>query len=141
MQHPSHRHQQRVHRRTQQYLGERGDAGDHLSLRADAGDEIEKAVIRCLTTNESIKLGEYFGFDVLIEKNPANSNIFLTGTPCVAVLQGELKYTSEVSLGNNIGNVRRIEKLASMTNRLEFVNTELRKNHVDDIEPVPTKLS
>lgn len=32
----------------------------------------------------------------------------------VAVLQGNLKYTSEVSLGNNMGNVRRIENLAGI---------------------------
>ncbi len=154
--------------------------GDKIfTERADAGDEIEKAIIRCSTTNESIKLGKYFGFDISIEKNPANSNLFSTGTPCVAVLQGELKYTSEVSLGNNIGNVRRIEnlagmqinqkiqqfssaldksksdleeaknnmsklfehaeELAKMTSRLDFVNSELSKNHVPDKEPIPVE--
>lgn len=146
--------------------------------RTDAGDEIEKAVIRCSTTGESVKLGKYFGFDISIEKNPANSNLFQAGTPCVAVLQGNLKYTSEVSLGNNVGNVRRIENLAgiqinqkiqqfsasldkakadleeaksnvskpferaseleTMTKRLEVVNEQLSKNHInDDDEPIP----
>ncbi|UKI16679.1 MAG: hypothetical protein L6V87_01985 [Ruminococcus sp.] len=49
-----------------------------------------------------------------LRKNPANGNFFNSGTPCVAVLQGNLKYTSEVSLGNNVGNVRRIENLAGI---------------------------
>lgn len=88
--------------------------GKILDERADVGEQIEKAIIKCSTTGESVKLGKYFGFDVSVEKNPANSNFFNSGTPCVAVLQGNLKYTSEVPLGNNVGNVRRIEKLASI---------------------------
>ena len=88
--------------------------GKIFDERADVGEQIEKAIIKCSTTGESVKLGKYFGFDVSIEKNPANSNFFNSGTPCVAVLQGKLKYTSEVSLGNNVGNVRRIENLAGI---------------------------
>lgn len=88
--------------------------GRNFVERTDAGEEIEKAIIRCSTTGESINIGKYFGFDVSIEKNPANSNLFQAGTPCVAVLHGNLKYTSEVSLGNNVGNVRRIENLAGI---------------------------
>ncbi len=88
--------------------------GKIFDERADVGEQIEKAIIKCSTTGESVKLGKYFGFDVSIEKNPANSNFFNSGTPCVAVLQGTLKYTSEVSLGNNVGNVRRIENLAGI---------------------------
>ena len=88
--------------------------GKIFDERADVGEQIEKAIIKCSTTGESVKLGKYFGFDVSIEKNPANNNFFNSGTPCVAVLQGTLKYTSEVSLGNNVGNVRRIENLAGI---------------------------
>lgn len=88
--------------------------GKIFDERADVGEQIEKAIIKCSTTGESVKLGKYFGFDVSIEKNPANGNFFNSGTPCVAVLQGNLKYTSEVSLGNNVGNVRRIENLAGI---------------------------
>ena len=88
--------------------------GKIFDERADVGEQIEKAIIKCSTTGESVKLGKYFGFDVSIEKNPANSNFFNSGTPCIAVLQGNLKYTSEVSLGNNVGNVRRIENLAGI---------------------------
>lgn len=88
--------------------------GKTFDERAKVGEEIEKAIIKCSTTGESVNLGKYFGFDVSIEKNPANSNFFNSGTPCVAVLQGNLKYTSEVSLGNNMGNVRRIENLAGI---------------------------
>lgn len=82
--------------------------------RAEAGEEIEKAIIKCSATGEGVKLGKYFGFDVSIEKNPASSSFFETGTPCVAALQGNLKYTSEVSLSNNVGNIRRIENLADI---------------------------
>lgn len=88
--------------------------GKTFDERAKVGEEIEKAIIKCSTTGETVKLGKYFGFDVSIEKNPANGNFFNSGTPCVAVLQGNLKYTSEVSLGNNVGNVRRIENLAGI---------------------------
>lgn len=88
--------------------------GKIFDERADVGEEIEKAIIKCSTTGESVKLGKYFGFDISIEKNPAISNFFNSGTPCVAVLQGNLKYTSEVSLGNNLGNVRRVENLAGI---------------------------
>lgn len=82
--------------------------------RAEAGAEIEKAIIKCSTTNETVKMGRYFGFDISIEKNPANSSLFSTGTPCVAALEGNLKYTCEVSLKNEIGNIRRIENLAGV---------------------------
>lgn len=142
--------------------------------RAEAGEQLEKAILKCSTTGESVKLGKYFGFDISIEKNPANSSFFETGTPCVAVLHGNLKYTSEVSLSNNVGNIRRIENLADiqmnqkiqqfsasldkakndleeaksnvskpferageleeMTKRLEVVNAELSKSHVDDVD-------
>lgn len=88
--------------------------GKIFDERVDVGEQIEKAIIKCSTTGETVKLGKYFGFDVSIEKNPANGNFFNSGTPCVAVLQGNLKYTSEVSLGNNVGNVRRIENLAGI---------------------------
>ena len=88
--------------------------GKTFDERAKVGEEIEKTIIKCSTTGETVKLGKYFGFDVSIEKNPANGNFFNSGTPCVAVLQGNLKYTSEVSLGNNVGNVRRIENLAGI---------------------------
>lgn len=80
--------------------------------RTDAGKEIEAAIIKCSTTGESVALGKYFGFGVTIEKNPANTTLFSSGTPCVAVLHGRLNYTCEVSLGNDVGNVRRIENLA-----------------------------
>ena len=38
---------------------------------------------------------------------------YSSGTPCVAALNGNLKYTCEVSLKNELGNIRRIENLAS----------------------------
>ena len=65
-----------------------------------------------MTTGEAVAIGKYFGFGVTIEKNPANTSLFSLGTPCVAVLHGKLNYTCEVSLGNDVGNVRRIENLA-----------------------------
>ncbi len=86
--------------------------GKTFTDRAEAGAEIEKALIKCSTTGESIRLGKYFGFDLTIEKN--QSGFFDTGTACSVCLQGNLKYFAELSLNNNIGNVRRIENLAGI---------------------------
>ncbi len=87
--------------------------GKVFDERAEAGAEIEKAIIKCSATGDSIKVGKYFGFDVTVEKNPSVSSLFGSGTPCVAALNGNLKYTCEVSLKNELGNIRRIENLAS----------------------------
>lgn len=86
--------------------------GKTVDERTDAGKEIEAAIIKCSTTGETVAIGKYFGFGVTIEKNPANTTLFSSGTPCVAVLHSKLNYTCEVSLGNDVGNVRRIENLA-----------------------------
>ena len=86
--------------------------GKTYTDRAEAGAEIEKALIKCSTTGESIRLGKYFGFDLTIEKN--QTGFFDSGTVCSICLQGNLKYYAELSLNNNIGNVRRIENLAGI---------------------------
>ena len=86
--------------------------GKTVDERTDAGKEIENAIIKCSANGETVAIGKYFGFGVTIEKNPANTSFISTGTPCVAVLHGKLNYTCEVSLGNDVGNVRRIENLA-----------------------------
>lgn len=83
--------------------------GKVFNERAEAGEEFEKAIIKCSATGDSIKVGKYFGFDVTVEKN---RNTFNLGTPCIAALNGNLKYTCEVSLKNEVGNMRRIENLA-----------------------------
>ncbi len=83
--------------------------GKIFDERAEAGEEFEKAIIKCSATVDSIKVGKYFGFDVTVEKN---RNTFNLGTPCIAALNGNLKYTCEVSLKNEVGNMRRIENLA-----------------------------
>ena len=86
--------------------------GKTVDERTDAGKEIENAIIKCSANGETVAIGKYFGFGVTIEKNPANTSLISTGTPCIAVLHGNLNYTCEVSLGNDVGNVRRIENLA-----------------------------
>lgn len=86
--------------------------GRIVDERTDVGKEIEAAIIKCSTTGEAVAVGKYLGFGVTIEKNPANTSLFTSGTPCVAILHGKLNYTCEVSLGNDVGNVRRIENLA-----------------------------
>lgn len=83
--------------------------GKVFDERAEAGEEFEKAIIKCSATGDSIKVGKYFGFDITVEKN---RNTFNVGTPCIAALNGNLKYTCEVSLKNEVGNMRRIENLA-----------------------------
>ncbi len=86
--------------------------GKTVDERTDAGKEIEAAIIKCSANGETVAIGKYFGFGVTIEKNLANTTLFSSGTPCIAVLHGKLNYTCEVSLGNDVGNVRRIENLA-----------------------------
>ena len=80
--------------------------------RAEAGAEIEKALIKCSTTGESIHLGRYFGFDLTIEKNQVG--FIDAGTACSICMQGRLKYYADLSLNNPIGNIRRIENLAGI---------------------------
>ena len=77
--------------------------------RAEAGEELEKALIKCAATEESITVGKYLGFVLSVEKN---QNKGFYEHPYMAVLQGELKYTTEAPLKNSIGNIRRIENLA-----------------------------
>lgn len=80
--------------------------------RAEAGAEIEKALIKCSTTGESIHLGRYFGFDLTIEKNQVG--FIDAGTACSICMQGRLKYYADLSMNNPIGNIRRIENLAGI---------------------------
>ena len=82
-------------------------------VREEAGEALEKAIIKVSTTGESMKVGKYFGFDLLLEKNPKNITFFEQGAPCVISLCGSLKYTCEVNLENKQGNMRRIENLAA----------------------------
>ena len=82
--------------------------------RKKVGEKIEQAILKCSATKECINIGKYNGFDVLIEENPVNSTFFENGSPCIAVLHGYLKYSAEVNLNNDVGNVRRIENLASI---------------------------
>lgn len=116
--------------------------GKLFDERTEVGEHIEKAVIKCSTTGEDVRLGKYFGFDVSIEKNPANSSFFSTGTPCVAVLKGNLKYTTEVSLGNNLGNVRRIENLAGIqiNQKIQQLSANLDKAK-NDLEEAKANIS
>ena len=86
--------------------------GTSYTERAKAGDEIEKAIIRCNTSGESIKIGEFKGFEVSIEKNPGGQTFFEMSSACIAVLHGNLSYSTEVMMNNNVGNIRRIENLA-----------------------------
>ena len=83
--------------------------GKVFDERTEAGAEFEKAIIKCSATGDSIKVGKYFGFDVTVEKN---RNIRNAATEYIAVLNGNLKYICEISLKNEVGNMRRIENLA-----------------------------
>jgi hypothetical protein len=89
--------------------------GRIYSERTKVGDEIEQAIIKCSATEKSIQLGSYRGFDLTIDKNPANISMLTSGSPCVATLHGNLSYSSDVSLNNSVGNVRRIENIASVS--------------------------
>lgn len=116
--------------------------GKTIDERTDAGKEIEAAIVKCSTTGETVAIGKYFGFGVTIEKNPANATLFSTGTPCVAVLHGKLNYTCEVSLGNDVGNVRRIENLAGnqINQKIQQLSANLDKAK-NDLEEAKTGMS
>ena len=83
--------------------------GKIYTERKEAGEILDKAIIKCATTGEQQHLGNYFGFDVTIEKKLVSSS---DETCCVAVLNGELKYSTEVTMANALGNIRRLEILA-----------------------------
>ena len=89
-------------------------AGKKVTERAEAGEAIEQAIIKCLAKNEPVPVGTYFGFELTVEPNSANGTFFGEGSPAVAVLKGNLKYTSEISMNNPLGNLRRIANIAGM---------------------------
>lgn len=107
--------------------------GKIFDERAEAGEEFEKAIIKCSATGDSIKVGKYFGFDITVEKN---RNTFNLGTPCIAALNGNLKYTCEVSLKNEVGNMRRIENLAGsqINQKIQQLSASLDKAKNDLVE-------
>ena len=76
-----------------------------------------------------MKVGKYFGFDLLLEKNPQSLTFFEQGAPCVISLCGLLKYTTEVNLDNKQGNMRRIENLAAneITKRIAQYTSDIEK--------------
>ena len=69
--------------------------------------------MKSLSSRYQQRVSKYFGFDLLLEKNPQNLTFFEQGAPCVISLCGSLKYTCEVNLENKQGNMRRIENLAA----------------------------
>ena len=98
-------------------------------VREEAGEALEKSIIKVSTTGESMKVGKYFGFDLLLEQNPQNLTFFEQGAPCVISLCGSLKYTTEVNLQNHQGNMRRIENLAAneIGKRIEQYKKDIEK--------------
>ena len=102
-------------------------------VREEAGEALEKAIIKVSTTGESIKVGKYFGFDLLLEKNPQNLVFFDQGAPCIISLCGSLKYSCEVNLENKQGNMRRIENLAAneISKRIKQFSDDLEKAKIN----------
>ena len=101
--------------------------GTEYSERADAGAEIEKAIIKCLAKNEAVHVGSYCGFELTVEPNSANGTFFGEGSPAVAVLSGNLKYSTEINQNNPLGNIRRIENLTGMqiSQKIKKLTTDL----------------
>ncbi len=104
--------------------------GKIFDERAEAGEEFEKAIIKCSATGDSIKVGKYFGFDVSVEKNPSQ---WTASHPYIMVLQGNLKYTAEAPLKNEVGNMRRIENLAGsqINQKIQQLSSSLDKAKTD----------
>lgn len=78
--------------------------------RTEAGKALEAAILKCSVSGESQKLGTYAGFEVFVEKNQSGN--LLSQSVCTVKLHGKLDYYCDVSLKNEVGNIRRIENLA-----------------------------
>ncbi|MBR5090278.1 MAG: hypothetical protein IK093_12690 [Ruminiclostridium sp.] len=118
--------------------------GKKVTERSEAGEAVEKAIIKCLAKNEPVPVGTYFGFELSVEPNSANGTFFGEGSPAVAVLKGNLKYSTEISSNNPLGNMRRIEnltgiqisqKIKKVTQDLEQARSNLERAKEDLAKP------
>ena len=102
--------------------------------RKGAAEELEKLIMKCIANGGRQNIGNYAGFEIAIEKNPNYGVAVLDGdVPCYLKLKGELEYTCELRLGNNTGNITRIENLAEngIGKRVNDIQAELEKNHTN----------
>jgi hypothetical protein len=88
--------------------------GKNINDKKKIVAELDKARLMC-DVSKSISVGQYAGFDVLVEKKEQFSSFFDTESPYSVVLQGELKYSCDLGTDNGLGNIRRIETLLEKT--------------------------
>ncbi|MCM1524045.1 MAG: SNF2-related protein [Ruminococcus sp.] len=101
--------------------------GTKYTERTEAGKVLEEAILKCGVTNESQKLGTYAGFEISVVKNPDTSSLF--NSPCLVKLHGKLDHYCDVSLKNDVGNIRRIENLAenSVSGRIMEISNNIKQ--------------
>lgn len=99
--------------------------GKTFTERKEAGKEIEKAMLKVAVSGESVSIGNYAGFEIKIENNPHYGEQFMfdSETPCFVSINGNLKYQTSLEKDNPVGNIRRIENLASnsISQRIEEI--------------------
>jgi hypothetical protein len=101
--------------------------GKAYDERSEAGKSLTPFIMKCMVSGETQQVGEYFGFKLSLEEQALKS--LLDNSSCNVVLKGELSYHCEVSLNNDLGNIRRIENLAEkqISARIDEISTSLEK--------------
>lgn len=135
--------------------------GTTYTERKEAGEQLEKAIVKAVANNQCGEIGTYAGMKLEIYKNsdygvPIAKN---NDCPCIISLVGELKYEAGIESNNINGNIRRIENLASNTipdrelqiiadlssynENLEAAKNELNTpfNHADDLNKALSRLA
>lgn len=94
--------------------------GKGYDERKAAGAALQKGITQCLITGEASNVGEYAGFVLRLEKSPIHG-------ACSLTLQGETRYYCDVELGNDLGNILRLENLAKdgILSKLEGITASL----------------
>lgn len=106
--------------------------GKIYTERKEAGEQLDKALLKCLATKQPQCVGVYCGFELKMEIDP-KSWLSVDGQKCMVTLGGELKYSTELSLDNTLGNVRRIELLAdtNINKQIQMFSEQLEKAKAD----------
>ena len=107
-------------------------SGKTFDERKAAGEQLEKEIVKTIANGQSMRIGNYAGLDIAIEKNPQyGSNLLDEGTsPCIISVNGGLKYQANIELDNAVGNIRRIENLAKseVEQRITVISEALEQN-------------
>ena len=105
--------------------------------------EIDKARKLCSMTSDAVKVGVVCGFDVYVDKKPAET-LFYNQSPYEIVVQGNLKYTNDIGIDNGLGNATRLnnvltsilpQRAESIPDTLQGYKLELEKTKEEYAKP------